>query len=123
MKARFDAKQPPVKIIENNNVVYIFICLNEEEKEEIVNYNENLENTEDSEQSNITIKYYEYDYNEFNDKKENVDTDDINTYPEKYLNYSPSKNENKEDKLQNEIDSLKTQLEELSSAIERRLTI
>lgn len=123
MKARFDAKQPPVKIIENNNVVYVFICLNEEEKEEIVNYNENLENTEDSEQSNITIKYYEYDYNEFNDKKENVDTDDINTYPEKYLNYSPSKNENKEDKLQNEIDSLKTQLEELSSAIERGLTI
>ena len=123
MKTRFDAKQPPVKIIENNNVVYVFICLNEEEKEEIVNYNENLENTEDSEQSNITIKYYEYDYNEFNDKKENIDTDDINTYPEKYLNYSPSKNENKEDKLQNEIDSLKTQLEELSSAIERGLTI
>lgn len=123
MKARFDAKQPPVKIIENNNVVYVFICLNEEEKEEIVNYNENLENTEDSEQSNITIKYYEYDYNEFNDKKENIDTGDINTYPEKYLNYSPSKNENKEDKLQNEIDSLKTQLEELSSAIERGLTI
>lgn len=123
MKARFDAKQPPVKIIENNNVVYVFICLNEEEKEEIVNYNENLENTEDSEQSNITIKYYEYDYNEFNDKKENVDTDDINTYPEKYLNYFPSKNENKEDKLQNEIDSLKTQLKELSSAIERGLTI
>lgn len=123
MKARFDAKQPPVKIIENNNVVYVFICLNEEEKEEIVNYNENLENTEDSEQSNITIKYYEYDYNEFNDKKENIDTDDINTYPEKYLNYSPSKNENKEDKLQNEIDSLKTQLEELSSTIERGLTI
>lgn len=123
MKARFDAKQPPVKIIENNNVVYVFICLNEEEKEEIVNYNENLENTEDSEQSNITIKYYEYDYNEFNDKKENIDTGDINTYPEKYLNYSPSKNENKEDKLQNEINSLKTQLEELSSAIERGLTI
>ena len=47
MKARFDAKQPPVKIIENNNVVYVFICLNEEEKEEIVTYTSPVEKTDE----------------------------------------------------------------------------
>ena len=47
MKARFDAKQPPVKIIEDNNVVYVFICLNEEEKEEIVTYTSPVEKTDE----------------------------------------------------------------------------
>ena len=38
MKARFDVKQPPVKIIESDDKAYVFICLNEEEKQEEINY-------------------------------------------------------------------------------------
>ena len=47
MKARFDVKQPPVKIIESNDIAYVFICLNEEEKEETITYTSPVENTDE----------------------------------------------------------------------------
>lgn len=169
MKARFDTKQPPVKIVENNDEAYVFICLNEEEKEEVITYtiypdesgesediNDNVDpgfsvdldidiNTEDdtnieveneseikidvneSEESEMvtttsTLIYYEYDYNEFHDKKENLDLDDIQANPEKYLIYSISK-ENEQGNLKEDFNSLKTQFEELQNAIERGLNI
>ena len=47
MKARFDVKQPPVKIIESNDIAYVFICLNEEEKEETITYTSPVEKTDE----------------------------------------------------------------------------
>lgn len=47
MKARFDVKQPPVKIIESNDIAYVFICLNEEEKEETITYISPVEKTDE----------------------------------------------------------------------------
>lgn len=120
MKAKFDVKQPLVKIIENNNIVYVFICLNEEEKEEIINYNEYFD--ENKQKQNTIIKYYEYDYNEFNDKKENLDLDDIQTNPENYLNYSPSQ-KTEESNLEEDFNSLKAQFDEIKEVIERGLMV
>lgn len=56
MKARFDVKQPPVKIIESNDIAYVFICLNEEEKEETVTYTYPVEKTNED-----TIEENDYD--------------------------------------------------------------
>ena len=56
MKARFDVKQPPVKIIESNDITYVFICLNEEEKEETVTYTYPVEKTNED-----TIEENDYD--------------------------------------------------------------
>lgn len=47
MKARFNVKQPPVKIIESNDIAYVFICLNEEEKEETITYTSPVEKTDE----------------------------------------------------------------------------
>lgn len=47
MKARFDVKQPHVKIIESNDIAYVFICLNEEEKEETITYTSPVEKTDE----------------------------------------------------------------------------
>ena len=47
MKARFDVKQPLVKIIESNDIAYVFICLNEEEKEETITYTSPVEKTDE----------------------------------------------------------------------------
>ena len=47
MKARFDVKQQPVKIIESNDIAYVFICLNEEEKEETITYISPVEKTDE----------------------------------------------------------------------------
>ena len=47
MKARFDVKQQPVKVVENNDEAYVFICLNEEEKEETITYTSPVEKTDE----------------------------------------------------------------------------
>ena len=194
MKARFDVKQQPVKIVENNDEAYVFICLNEEEKEETityiiypeepedtsddvdpgfsvdpipdddsddtgddsslssgtdeatdendeVNYGENneeisvleetiegeIEKSNEVEDSGITentvvVKYYEYDYNEFHDKKDNLDLDDIQANPENYLDYSPSQ-KTEESNLEEDFNSLKAQFDEMKEAIERVLSL
>lgn len=172
MKARFDVKQPPVKIVENNDEAYVFICLNEEEKEETITYiiyPEELEELEDinddidpgfsvdpipddnidseiddesdnkvvaleeiSDSSNedkisesentVIVKYYEYDYNEFHDKKDSLDLEDIQAHPENYLNYSPSQ-KTEEDNLKEDFNSLKARFDEMKEAIERGLVV
>lgn len=78
-KARFFVKQEPVKIIDSNGKVYVFICLNETHGTFI----------NDTQDSTVSENYIEYDYNEFVIDKESVDIDDINNNPEKYLYYIP----------------------------------
>ena len=198
MKARFDVKQQPVKVVENNDEAYVFICLNEEEKEETITYiiypeepedtsddvdpgfsvdpipdddsddtgddsslssetdeatDENdevnsgeineeisvleetiegegegeIEESNDTEDSGIientvVVKYYEYDYNEFHDKKDNLDLDDIQANPENYLDYSPSQ-KTEESNLEEDFNSLKAQFDEMKETIERGLSL
>lgn len=97
MKARFDVKQTPIKIIKNNGVAYVFICLNEEEKQETITYTfpveeleqDMIEDTEEPEMmtTTVTVIYYEYDYNEFSLDANDALLDDIEQNPENYITY------------------------------------
>lgn len=83
MTVKFAKMQDSVRIVDlDNGYVNVFICLNQVETVENSNINEN--NTDETKEI-----CYEYDYNEFKEKKEYIDLDDINSNPEKYLNYSP----------------------------------
>ena len=72
-------KQPSVKVIEQNDEYFIFICLNE------TRHGNDDYSSVDGETEEISC--WEYDYNEFHDKKENIDLEDIKNNPEKYLEY------------------------------------
>ena len=60
-KARFSSQQQAVKIIEDTDKYYIFICLNEEKK------------TEKLKDTDKELEYFEYDYTEIVELKENID--------------------------------------------------
>lgn len=75
VKARFSESQQPVKIIENGDMVTVFICLN------------GIEKTDENAFEESSTSYIEYDYNEFVEEKSLLDMDDLNSNPENYLNY------------------------------------
>lgn len=101
-KARFSESQQPVKIIENGDMVTVFICLNGVEKTDENAFEESL------------TSYIEYDYNEFVEEKSLLDMDDLNNNPENYLNYIVNP---ELDKLKNEkIVESKTLLAEYLSS-------
>ena len=100
VKARFSESQQPVKIIENGDMVTVFICLN------------GIEKTDENALSSAS--YIEYDYNEFVEEKSLLDMDDLNSNPENYLNYIVNP---ELDKLKNEkIVESKTLLAEYLSS-------
>lgn len=102
VKARFSESQQPVKIIENGDMVTVFICLNGVEKTDENAFEESL------------TSYIEYDYNEFVEEKSLLDMDDLNSNPENYLNYIVNP---ELDKLKNEkIVESKTLLAEYLSS-------
>lgn len=78
-KARFSSQQQTVKVLEDTDKYYIFICLNEEKK------TEKLENVDKE------LEYFEYDYVEIVEFKENIDIKDVKDNPSKYLHYINSK--------------------------------
>ena len=78
-KARFSSQQQTVTVLEDTDKYYIFICLNEEKK------TEKLENVDKE------LEYFEYDYVEIVEFKENIDTKDVKDNPSKYLHYTNSK--------------------------------
>ena len=101
-KARFSESQQPVKIIENGDMITVFICLN------------GIEKTEENAFKESITSYIEYDYNEFVEEKSLLDMDDLNSNPEKYLNYIVNP---ELDKLKNEkIDESKVLLAEYLSS-------
>lgn len=65
--------------MEDTDKYYIFICLNEEKK------TEKLENVDKE------LEYFEYDYVEIVEFKENIDIKDVKDNPSKYLHYTNSK--------------------------------
>ena len=101
-KARFSESQQPVKIIENGDMVTVFICLN------------GVEKTDENAFEESSTSYIEYDYNEFVEEKSLLDMDDLNSNPENYLNYIVNP---ELDKLKNEkIVESKTSLAEYLSS-------
>lgn len=102
VKARFSESQQPVKIIENGDMVTVFICLN------------GVEKTDENAFEEPSTSYIEYDYNEFVEEKSLLDMDDLNSNPENYLNYIVNP---ELDKLKNEkIVESKTLLAEYLSS-------
>lgn len=101
-KARFSESQQPVKIIENSDMITVFICLN------------GIEKTDENAFEKSSASYIEYDYNEFVEEKSLLDIDDLNNNPEKYLNYIVNP---ELDKLKNEkIEESKVLLAEYLSS-------
>lgn len=75
MMAKFTEKQLPVKINHLGNKDYIYLCVNEREIDEKVE-SENVENI---------IHFYVYDYDEIVVLSGEIDYDDLNKNPYKYM--------------------------------------
>lgn len=108
MKARFTKQQQPVSIVRSDNKIYIFLCLNEQQKSETY---------EDPDGGQIQETYYEYNYNEICGPESGIPVEDIRENPENYLSYeySPKPISPGERALK--------EIEELKAAIERGLTV
>ena len=104
-KARFDVQQPNVKVVSTADYDYVFICLNETQKNEETEYG--------------SLSYFEYDYNEIIEKVGVLDLNDIREHPDNYLNYMKEKELTNEEK----IASLEAKNSELSSTIDSILTV
>ena len=102
IKARFQQQQPPVDIRQIGGKIYVYICLNGQKK---------TETHPDMGEGETTETYYEYDYNEFCGKAEELDLEDIESNPEKYLDYETKKEPvTKLDKALTKIDELEKQI-------------
>ena len=99
MKARFSQPQLPVKTVAAGGKTYIFICLNEQQ---------GTESYPDMGEGQTTETYYEYDYNEIVGPTDKLPLDDIQAYPENYLDYvyKDEASETVEQKLQTLTKSL-----------------
>lgn len=78
MKARFSEQQLPVRVIQSDGKAYVFICQNE---------TQGTETYPDMGDGQTTASYYEYDYNEIIGDAAKLPLDDIQAYPENYLDY------------------------------------
>ena len=99
MKARFSQPQPPVKIIQKDGTAYVYICQNETQGQETY---------PDMGEGQITEAYYEYDYNEIIGDADKMPLEDMQAYPENYLDYvyKDEASETVEQKLQTLTKSL-----------------
>ena len=108
MKARFTQPQQPIGIVRSDIKIYIFLCLNEQQK---------IESYEDPNGGQTQETYYEYDYNEICGTESEIPVADIQSHPENYLNYKYTPvSDNPGEKVLEEIEKLK-------AAIERGLTV
>ena len=115
-RERFTQKQNPVYIVEFTTKDYIFICLNETEGDETETV-PSMEGDEEGEE--VTVHYYEYDYAELIVNHGELNLDDVEENPEKYINYTaPSEGEISEAER---ITNLELQIQALTQAIGRGL--
>lgn len=82
IRTKFSVQQPTVKYFSSDDKYYIFICLNEEEIDEIERSQDNMSNNDP-----VTTHYFVYDYEEIIETKDNIDVNDVQSNPEKYMNY------------------------------------
>lgn len=99
MKARFSQQQLPVKIIQKDGTAYVYICQNETQGQETY---------PDIGEWQTTESYYEYDYNEIIGDADKLPLEDMQAYPENYLDYvyKDEASETVEQKLQTLTKSL-----------------
>lgn len=97
MKARFTQQQHPVSIVRSDNKIYIFLCLNGQQKSELY---------EDPDGGQTQENYYEYDYNEIIGPADALPLEDIQAHPEQYLNYEYTENKTDVDSLIKRIEKL-----------------
>ena len=99
MKARFSQPQQRVKTITSGEKIYIFLCLNE---------TQGTETYPDIREGQTTESYYEYDYNEIIGDADKLPLEDMQAYPENYLDYvyKDEASETVEQKLQTLTKSL-----------------
>ena len=99
MKARFSQPQQRVKTITSREKIYIFLCLNE---------TQGTETYPDMGDGQTTESYYEYDYNEIIGDADKLPLEDMQAYPENYLDYvyKDEASETVEQKLQTLTKSL-----------------
>lgn len=87
MKARFDAMQQKVSVMQLDGMDFIFICLNEKTVTEI---------PMEGEKEQI---YYEYDYREISELTGMIDLEDVKENPEKYMDYKENEKGNTSEKV------------------------
>lgn len=78
MKAEFTEKQPSVKTVTYDDLTRVFICANGRKITKKYDYDD------------VDHEVWEYDYHEFADETNNLDMDDINANPSRYLDYDPA---------------------------------
>ena len=107
MKARFSSQQQPVKVVQADGMAYVFICLNEQQ---------GVESYPDMGDGQTTESYYEYDYNEVIGDADKLPLDDMQAYPENYLDYvyKDEASETVEQKLQTLTKSLAENSEDIT---------
>lgn len=108
MKARFSQQQPPVDIRQIGGKIYVYICLNGQEK---------TETYPDMGEGKTIETYYEYDYNEIIGPTDKLPLEDIQAHPENYLDYKYI------EKIEDPGEKALEEIEKLKAAIERGLTI
>lgn len=108
MKARFSQQQLPVKIIQKDGTAYVYICQNETQGQETY---------PDMGEGQTTESYYEYDYNEIIGDADKLPLEDMQAYPENYLDYEYT------ERTDDPGEKALKEIEELKAAIERGLTI
>lgn len=78
IKAKFTSEQQPVRIVEDGNKVYVYICLNGVRRSDVQG---------GVDRGQVAEEYIEYEYNEFVADKDAIDLDDVRNNPENYLDY------------------------------------
>ena len=109
MKARFTQQQQPVSIVRSDNKIYIFLCLNEQQKSETY---------EDPDGGQTQENYYEYDYNEIIVPADALPLEDIQAHPEQYLNYEYTENKTDVDSLIKRIEKLEQENADMNRIFE-----
>ena len=102
MKARFEAEQPAVRWQPlDNGMVDVTICLNGQEVTE-----ENSQVDEFGQVQTTTEAYWEYDFNQFRERADNITREDVEGNPEKYLDYTPSQPKSLEEQVQEQAETI-----------------
>ena len=103
MKARFTEKQPEVFWQPVDGKVFITICLNEKEGEEIM--------------GDTAQTMYEYTCKQMWVKEGELDEETVRASPEEYLEYIPQKEKSETELLQEKIDAQQEQIQMLTECL------
>lgn len=103
MKARFTEKQPEVFWQPVDGKVFITICLNEKEVEEIM--------------GDTAQTMHEYTCKQMWVKEGELDEETVRASPEEYLEYIPQKEKSETELLQEKIDAQQEQIQMLTECL------